>query len=138
MIERAAAGAELVLASVHAGGRMVNVAPWRRLLSRGAGWAVRRGLGVQAQTVSSFFRVYRASTLRAAARSFGEELIQESGFACKAELLAKLTALGARIEEVPVELDASRRVGKSRMPVLRTTLAYGRLMVRQRTERMPA
>ena len=40
-------------------------------------------------------------------------MITESGFACKAELLAKLAALGARVEEVPVDLDASRRIGES-------------------------
>ena len=31
------------------------------------------------------------------------------GFACKAEILVKLVRLGARVEEVPVDLDASRR-----------------------------
>jgi glycosyltransferase involved in cell wall biosynthesis len=132
MLERAVAGAELVLASVHGGGRMVNVGPCRRLLSRGAGYVVRRALGIDAQTVSSFFRVYRSSALRAGLRSYGDGLIQETGFACKAELLAKLVAIGARVEEVPVDLDAARRVGKSKMPVLQTVAGYGRLCVRRR------
>lgn len=131
MLARAQAGAELVLASVHGGGRMLNVSPLRRVLSRGAGWAIRRALGVEPQTVSSFFRIYRASLLRTADRHYGDRLIRESGFVCKAELLAKLAALGARIEEVPVDLDGSRRIGPSKMPVVKTLVGYWRLVLRQ-------
>jgi dolichol-phosphate mannosyltransferase len=131
MLERARGGAELVLASVHGGGRMENVSRFRRVLSAGAGYTMRRLLGVGAQTVSSFFRVYRASLLRAAHEHYGEQLIQERGFACKAELLSKLGKLGARIEEVPVDLDASRRNGESKMRVLPTMLGYWRLVVRE-------
>jgi dolichol-phosphate mannosyltransferase len=132
MLSRAAAGAELVLASVHGGGRMVNVSPLRRFLSIGAGLTVRLALGLDARTVSCFFRVYRASILRVAVAHYGDDLIRERGFACKAELLAKLAGLGARVEEVPVDLDARRRVGQSRMRILPTLLGYGRLMARQR------
>lgn len=132
MLARAEAGAELVLASVHGGGQMLNVSLLRRILSRGAGWAVRRGIGIQARTVSSFFRVYRASALRAASERYGETLIRESGFACKAELLAKLAAIGAQIEEVPVDVDGARRIGESKMRVLPTLLGYWRLMARSR------
>jgi dolichol-phosphate mannosyltransferase len=140
MIACANAGAELVLASVHGGGRMLNVSRFRRVLSRGAGWMVRRGLGVQARTVSSFFRIYRASALRAAADRYGEDLIRESGFACKAELLTKLAAVGARIEEVPVDVDGARRVGESKMRVLPTLVGYWRVLLRSRlgSERAPA
>jgi dolichol-phosphate mannosyltransferase len=131
MLARARAGAELVLASVHGGGRMLNVSPLRRVFSRGAGWAIRRALGVEPRTVSSFFRVYRASLLRTADRRYGDRLIRESGFVCKAELLTKLAALGARIEEVPVDLDGSRRIGPSKMPVVKTLVGYWRLLLRQ-------
>lgn len=133
MLERASAGAELVLASVHGGGRMENVSPLRRLLSAGAGLAVRGALGLDARTVSSFFRVYRAGTLRAAVGHFGDGLIREPGFACKAELLVKLTHLGARVEEIPVDLDGSRRIGESRMRIAPTLAGYFRLMARQWT-----
>jgi dolichol-phosphate mannosyltransferase len=131
MLARAAAGAELVLASVHCGGQMVNVSATRRLLSHCASTVMRAALGVQAHTVSSFFRVYRASALRVAHARYGDTLIREPGFACKAELLAKLSALGAQVEEIPVTVDGGKRVGKSNMRVLPTMLAYGRLMVRQ-------
>jgi dolichol-phosphate mannosyltransferase len=134
MLALARAGADLVLASWV----MVNVSRLRRVLSDGAGVVVRRVLGVQAHTVSSFFRVYRASCLGAASARYGDDLIRERGFACKAELLAKLAALGARIEEVPVPLDTSRRIGDSKMPIARTVLGYWRLMARQRFNKAAA
>jgi dolichol-phosphate mannosyltransferase len=132
MLERATSGAELVLASVHGGGRMLNVSPVRRLLSVGAGVVVRLALGLDARTVSSFFRVYRVSVLRRAVARYGDDLIQEPGFACMAEVLAKIAALGARVEEVPVDLDATKRVGTSRMKVGPTLRGYWRLMRRGR------
>ena len=129
MIEEARAGADVVLADW----TMVNVSAHRRALSAGAGWVVRRALGIEANTVSSFFRVYRASALREASARYGEKLIREPGFACKAELLAKLSAMGATIVEVPVSLDWSRRTGKSKMPVFKTMLCYWRMLFRERT-----
>ena len=131
MIAEAGKGSDVVLAAWV----MVNVKPLRRFLSAGAGWTVRRTLGLEAHTVSSFFRVYRASALRSAHERFGDRLIRERGFACKAEILAKLAKLGATITEVPVALDSTRRVGKSKMPILKTTLAYWRLLARARFAR---
>ena len=129
MLDEVERGADLVLADW----RMVNVSAHRRLLSAAAGWVVRQGLGLEATTVSSFFRVYRASTLREASARYGDRLIRERGFACKAELLAKLAALGARIDEVPVALDWTKRIGESKMPVFKTMLGYWRMLFRQRS-----
>jgi dolichol-phosphate mannosyltransferase len=127
MLAEIDAGAGLVLASVHGGGRMVNVGFVRRFLSKCAGSVVRLLLGIDARTVSSFFRVYRASVIREASERYGETLITESGFACKAELLAKIAALGTAIEEVPVDLDGARRVGASKMAIGPTLAGYWRL-----------
>lgn len=131
MIGRAAGGADLVLASVHGGGRMIGVSRQRRFLSVGAGLAMRFALGLDAATVSSFFRVYRAQILRDAIAHYGDGFIREPGFACKAEILSKLVQIGAGVDEIPVDLDASRREGHSNMHVMPTMLAYGRLAARQ-------
>src|SRR3954447_12865876 len=88
--------ADIVLASHHAGGQLANVSRHRRFLSRAASSAIRRGAGLDASTVSSFFRVYRAEILRKGDAVHGESLIREKGFACKAEILIKLSRLGAR------------------------------------------
>lgn len=135
MLERAANGDDLVLASVHGGGKMVNVGLLRRALSRCASYVVRSMLGLDAHTVSSFFRVYRGTILHSADARYGDALIEEVGFACKAELLAKLTAIGARVSEVPVDLDASRRVGESKMRLIPTLRGYWRILRRGTKER---
>jgi dolichol-phosphate mannosyltransferase len=134
MLERAADGAELVLASW----KMHNVTRWRSGLSRAAGFLVRHALGVDAKTVSSFFRVYDAGVLRRAMAHYGDHFVRERGFACKAEILANVARLGARIEEVQVDLDWSRREGESKMPVFRTMLAYWRMLARQSVARQPS
>jgi dolichol-phosphate mannosyltransferase len=134
MLRHIVAGADLVLASWE----MVDVSRRRRILSASAGFVVRRALRLSATTVSSFYRVYRSSTLRTASELYGDRLIQEPGFACKAELLAKLVAMKARVEEVTVTLDWNRRNGKSKMPVTKTMLAYWRMMFRQLARQDPA
>jgi glycosyltransferase involved in cell wall biosynthesis len=131
MIARAHAGVDLVLASWV----MVKVSWLRRKLSEGSARFVRAALGVDATTVSSFFRVYRARLLREASERYGEQLIREPGFACKAEVLAKVAALGAVIEEIPVGLDTSLREGKSNMPIVKTTYTYWRMCARMRLAR---
>src|SRR4051812_12163658 len=66
MLYVAGKDADVVLASHHKGGELANVSAHRRFLSRAASSAIRRGAGLDASTVSSFFRVYRASILRRA------------------------------------------------------------------------
>src|SRR3954453_8817142 len=127
MLAQARANAHVVLAAW----KMVNVSTKRRLLSNGAGFVIRRMLGVNAHTVSSFYRVYRASALRRATAHYGDKLIRESGFACKAEILAKLVALHMTVAEVDVELNTALRIGESKMPVGKTIVAYWRMMARQ-------
>lgn len=134
MLDRATAGADLVLAAW----KMQNVSRRRRFLSATAGYVVRHALGVDAKTVSSFFRVYRAQILRTATTRYGENFIRERGFACKAEILANIARLGAKIEEVQVDLDWSRREGESKMPVARTMMAYWRMLARQSFARQTA
>jgi dolichol-phosphate mannosyltransferase len=131
MLATARQGADIVLASHHDGGQLANVSRHRRFLSKAASSAIRRSAGLDARTVSSFFRVYRADMLRAGYTRHGDALIREAGFACKAELLIKLSRMGAQVAEVPVLLDWSRREGESKLRVLPTMAGYARLMTRQ-------
>jgi dolichol-phosphate mannosyltransferase len=131
MMAAADAGADVVLASHHGTGELANVSAHRRFLSRAASSVIRRGGGLDASTVSSFFRVYRASVLRRGYATYGDNLIQERGFACKAEILIKLSRMGITVAEVPVTLDWSKREGASKMKVLPTMGGYARLMARQ-------
>jgi dolichol-phosphate mannosyltransferase len=135
MLAAAREGADVVLASHHKEGELVGVSAHRRFLSRAASSVIRRGGGIDASTVSSFFRVYRASALHAGYERYGDNLIRERGFACKAEILMKLSRLGITIAEVPVTLDWGKREGESKMKVLPTMGGYARLMARQAVAR---
>jgi dolichol-phosphate mannosyltransferase len=131
MLHVAGLDAAVVLASHHAGGQLANVSRHRRFLSKAASSAIRRGAGLNASTVSSFFRVYRAAMLRQGYEAHGDGFIRERGFACKAEILIKLSRMGITVAEVPVTLDWSKREGESKMKVLPTMGGYARLMARQ-------
>lgn len=135
MLAAAREGADVVLASHHKGGELVGVSAHRRFLSRAASSVIRRGGGLDASTVSSFFRVYRASALHAGYERYGDSFIRERGFACKAEILMKLSRLGITIAEVPVTLDWGKREGESKMKVLPTMGGYARVMARQAVAR---
>lgn len=125
-------GQDVALASVYAaGGAIENGSPLRWALSLTANALCRRALGLgQVRTYSSFYRVHRVEALRRAEARYGARLIEEQGFAYAVELLVKLVRTGARVAEVPMVLDATQRIGTSRMRILRTTRAYLRLLLR--------
>ena len=129
MLDRAERGADLVLATVYGAGRIVGAPLVRRVLSSGANSLVKLRFGLFGlSTYSSFFRLHRASLLRRAAGAYGTELITEPGFVCMVEMLVKLRRVGARVDEVPMLLDARVRRGASKMRVLRTVRTYLRIL----------
>jgi dolichol-phosphate mannosyltransferase len=130
MLARFDQGYDVVLASVYApGGEIIGVESWRLWASRAVSGTFRVAGGLrEIHTLSALYRVYRSSTLRAAADTYGYLLVREPGFAANVELLLKLYNAGARVAEVPTVNDWSRRLGQSKMSLRPTVLAYGRLM----------
>jgi dolichol-phosphate mannosyltransferase len=89
---------------------------------------MKKSLGLEGlATLSSFYRVYQVSALQALVDRHGEGFITTDGFECMVEILYRAARLGLRISEVPMVLDGTLRAGKSKMRVLRTSLAYLRL-----------
>jgi dolichol-phosphate mannosyltransferase len=129
-----AAGADVAIASRYApGGREVGLSWYRRIMSRGASallWAAFHLPGARDYTCG--YRAYRAGILRRAISVFGDRLIEERGFVCMAELLIKLSRLGARIAEVPLVLRYDLKAGPSKVKIIPTILRYLRLIVRGR------
>jgi dolichol-phosphate mannosyltransferase len=126
MLIRARQGDDLVLASCYApGGDVVGTNLFRVLLSFSANLILRSTPGMPTvYTFSSFYRVYRAPFLEYALGCYGQRLIEERGFVCVVEMLLKFGTLKARISEVPLRLDGSKRQGNSKMKVLRTIRGY--------------
>ena len=139
MLSRFALGADVVLASVyHPEGGLLHTPPLRRALSSGANMIMKQLFQMpHISTFSSFYRIYRAATLRKATNTYGLRLMEEPGFAAVVELLLRLNRVGAIIEEVPMILDSTKRKGSSRMKIGRTVRAYLRMMLRQRLEPVP-
>ncbi|MBK7945889.1 MAG: glycosyltransferase [Flavobacteriales bacterium] len=130
MLAIAGLGYDLVLASVYAQGGGFERTTWlRKLLSATANFIYRFIFDLKVSTLSSFYRVYRAGSLRVAQKRYGT-LITEHGFICMLELLIKLIRTEARVIEVPMVLASERRIGRSRMKLMRTTLHYFRFLLR--------
>ncbi len=126
-----AAGTDVVVASRYApGGREYGLSWHRRLLSRGASTLLRQLRPVPGvRDYSCGYRAYRLGMLRRALDRYGPDgLIVTDGFACMAELLLRLHALGARCTEVPMELHYERKGGPSKMRVARTVGGYLQLL----------
>src|SRR6266853_1181950 len=64
------------------------------------------------------------STIRQLQSRFGVGLVERRGFESMVELALKLVYSRMSISEVPMVLDAGRRVGSSKMRVTRTGLGY--------------
>ena len=133
-----AEGDHIALASCYLyGGGIKGTSLHRVGLSHVANGLMKKALGLSGlATLSSFYRVYQASTLMALRQRHGDAFITTRGFECMVEILYRAARLGLRISEVPMVLDGSRRVGKSKMKVMRTSVAYLGLAFRALTGRL--
>jgi dolichol-phosphate mannosyltransferase len=122
---------DVVLASPYAyGGVIENTNGLRIFLSYFANEFVKAFLGIKGiHTTSSFFRVYTGETILKLQARFGPRILQRAGFESMIELLKKLILVEARISEIAMKLDTSRRVGSSKMKLLRTIRGYFSLYV---------
>jgi dolichol-phosphate mannosyltransferase len=125
-------GDDIVLASCYLYGGGIRGTNLHRVgLSHLANGLMKKALGLSGlATLSSFYRVYQVSALQAMRARYGDGFITSRGFECMVEVLYRAARLRLRISEVPMTLDGSRRVGRSKMRVLRTSLAYLRMAAR--------
>ncbi|MBF0531645.1 MAG: glycosyltransferase [Candidatus Omnitrophica bacterium] len=78
-----------------------------------------------ARDYTIFFRAYRVAVLKMAQTYFGPfGLIQSKGFVANAELLVKLSLFTDKIGEVPFVYDYGKKLGKSKIGILRTINEY--------------
>jgi len=126
MLTRSQEGFDIVFASPYMyGGGITQTSFIRKLLSSGANLVVKDLLGIQGiLTVSSFFRLYRAKALIKMQRIFGPGVLERTGFESMVEMVMKITMLKLSLSEMAMELDSSRRRGKSKMKVLKTIIGY--------------
>ncbi|HLA76664.1 MAG TPA: glycosyltransferase family 2 protein [Vicinamibacteria bacterium] len=130
MLRRAREEGDLVvLASCYLyGGGIVGTDLHRVGLSHLANGLMKKTLGLSGlSTLSSFYRLYSLEAVRRMHERWGDAFIRSPGFECQVEILYRAARLRLPISEVPMVLDNSRRVGRSKMRILRTSLSYLRL-----------
>jgi dolichol-phosphate mannosyltransferase len=126
MLVRMNEGYDFIFASPYMyGGRIVNTSAYRIFLSSMANLFIKELLGIHGiLTVSSFFRLYRATAFKKLQIVYGPGIVERRGFECMVELTMKIMNLQMTISEVPMILDTNARVGKSRMKILKTIRGY--------------
>lgn len=126
MLIRTKEGFDVVLASPYMyGGGFTQTSFIRKFLSSGANLVVKDMLDIQGLlTVSSFFRLYSAKAILTMQHTFGTNIIEREGFESMVEMVMKMTMLDLSISEVAMQLDSSRRQGKSKMKILKTIRGY--------------
>jgi dolichol-phosphate mannosyltransferase len=131
-------GDDIVLASCYLYGGGIKGTQLHRVgLSHIANGLIKKTLGLSGlATLSSFYRAYQVSALRKIRARYGDQFIKSRGFECMVEILYRASQLRLRVSEVPMVLDGSRRAGKSKMRVLKTSLAYFRLIAQARSGRL--
>ena len=128
-------GYDLVLASVYAqGGGFDNTTIFRRLVSSIANLLYRFLFNIKVLTISSFYRVYSIQLI-SKIKSKHKRIVEENGFICMLEVLIKSISSGANIIEVPMKLQSNRRIGKSKMKIVKTTIQYFKFLFRQKFNR---
>lgn len=128
MVDTIEAGADLAQGSMHhPDGHMVDVSGFRQLTSKVASLVMRVATGTSLHTFTNLYRAMSADALRTSIARRGDALITERGFAGVTELLLNMIRDGAQVVEVPIRLDAAKRVDESKMPVWPTVRAQGRV-----------
>lgn len=133
MLRRADEAYDAVFASPYMyGGGILHTDPLRIALSHVANAFVKEFLGVHGlQTVSSFYRLYSGGAIRRLQEQYGPGIVERSGFECMIEMTMKMMNLEITISEVPMVLDTSRRIGRSKMRVAKTGRGYLALFSRR-------
>jgi dolichol-phosphate mannosyltransferase len=130
MVQMARMNFDLVLASVYAqSGGFEKTTFLRRFISAAANLLMRFAFNIRVLTLSSFYRVYRVDLLRKIKTTNGV-LIREAGFICMLEILLRAIRCDARVIEVPTTLHSSKRQGRSKMKVLKTSRQYLSFLMR--------
>lgn len=117
---------DLVICSRYQNGsRVVGLNAFRRMLSYGCFLTMKTLLPYRnVRDYSTGFRAYDSAIIGRLVQRFGDRLVEQSGFACMLELIAKLRTVSARVREIPYTLRYDQKLGVSKLRVFRTLRQY--------------
>lgn len=130
LLKKIREGNELVVASRYCtGGDEKGLKLYRSILSRGASLLLGCVFGCKGiRDYTCGYRAYRGRVLKEAYHIYGQQLINENGFTCMAELLIKVHPFAQGASEVPMILRYDLKGGASKMKILRTIFRYAHLI----------
>ena len=121
----AAKSADVVVGSRSRSRGMVEELPFfKRMVSGGTNWMIRKAFRIPSSDVTSGFRIYSA----AGVRSIRGDLTSKN-FEVAAELLIRARKKGLKIVEVPITFTPRPR-GSSKLSFVRSGIGYAKLLVR--------
>lgn len=125
---------DVVIASRYRNGSHVyGVARYRLFTSGGARFVYQLLLGVKnVRDYTCGYRLYNRKSIELLRNTFGEKMIEESGFTCMAEILYKMNMCGISFTEVPFTLHYDYKKGTSKMNVIKTAINSIKLAFRLR------
>lgn len=119
-------GSDIVIASRYAtGGCEVGLTNFRKILSGGASALLKLFFPIRnVNDYTSGYRAYSGKIIKESSKFYGKNLVSESGFTCMAEILIKLSRIGATTAEEGLILRYDLKLGKSKIKILRTIFEY--------------
>lgn len=123
MIDKLGTSYDIVIASRYQkGSKIMGLSKFRELISVCARIYYSIVLGVKGvRDYTCGYRVYTYDIIKKGKDKFGDDLVQNSSFACMMELLYKLYKSSAKIGEVPFLLRYDNKEGESKMNIRKTT-----------------
>jgi len=124
MIEKIRDGFDIVISSRYQpDSRIVGVNLTRQFLSHIASMVMKTIFPIKgARDYTCGYRAYNMEVLKKAYLIYGDRIIEQTGFACMAELLIKLSFMGALVTEVGLILRYDRKIGQSKMQIMKTII----------------
>ncbi len=114
--------ADIVVASrFRKGAEIYGLKPWRKILSYGAALifiTLRPSRGLRDYTCG--YRLMKASALKKMIGQYGDQLITENGFAATAQFILRARKMKMKFAEIPLLLYYDRKLGVSKMNILKT------------------
>ncbi|MBF0543444.1 MAG: glycosyltransferase family 2 protein [Candidatus Riflebacteria bacterium] len=122
MVNKIHDGFDVVIASRYlTDSRIVGVSHFRKILSFFASVLMRILFPIEGvKDYTCGYRAYSISILKRVFQKFGENTIEERGFACMAEFLIKLRVFNLLAVEIPLVLRYDQKGGESKMNILAT------------------
>jgi len=104
---------------------MEDFPPHRKFISKATAFllqnlfAVKKISGEKLQDFTSGYRIYRIKKLKDLFLLKKDQFIAEPEFTYTCELIIKLARLNSRIDEIPISYDYGKKIGKSKLRILR-------------------